>query len=68
MSNFIIKAKHDEKYVCQLDMLQNKGYAFTHNKTSALKFQFKKEAKNAIKQNWLELHLMSDFIIENLNN
>lgn len=56
---FIIKKKNDDEYVTY----NNEHYSITHNKTSALSFITKKEALNIIRDNNLELHLMSNFII-----
>ena len=56
---FIIKKKNDDEYVTY----NNEYYSITHNKTSALSFVTKKEALNIIRDNNLELHLMSNFII-----
>lgn len=65
-TGFIIKKKNDNEYVTYNDNLTSlySGYAITHNRDSAKIFNTKKEAIDCIVKNSLQLHLMSDFVVE----
>jgi hypothetical protein len=67
MNVFIIKKKDDDEYVSYNDDNTSRfgGYSITHNRNSAAKFSSKTEAMSIIQKYDLELHLMSDFVVEN---
>jgi len=62
---YIIKKKDDDEYVTFNDNNNSRmgGYSIGKNEKSAKIFSNKKDAENAIENNNLELHLMSEFEI-----
>jgi len=64
MSKYIIKKKYDDQYINYDDYFFQK-WITTKNILLAQTFATKKEAKETIKNNWLELHLGTEFIILN---
>jgi len=65
-NGYIIKKENDNEYVTYNDKSTQRwgGYSITHNRNSAKLFKTKKDAIDTISKYNLELHLMTNLVVE----